>query len=220
MAECKLKEAPEVAEVARKLIEKYHSHLTEARIIYLFRSGRWTSKRKDVFGHAEKAGPKVKYLTDGTDFIITIHADSWPHLPQSAKEALVDHQLCHCSRGDDDKDGEPTWYIEPHSVEDFNAIIRRHGLWAEDLKLFMKAVEDSKVKQTELFSTNNYDYGQSAKATCGRTSFSEEDCPEGCADYAICKREAADDEQECVDDVTEAEVAATVEEDLQPEAEL
>jgi len=207
MAELKLEYAPEVEKVAKKLIQKHHPHLIEANIIYLFRRGTWTSRRKACFGNAEKANPKLKYLTDGTDFIITIHYETWQMLPPSAREALVDHQLCHCSRGDDDKHGNPTWYIEPHTVEDFAAIIRRHGLWAEDLKMIVRALEANKTHQTELFT--EYNYEQSASATCSRAHFDPNDCPEACADYVRCRqtwavnKEVTDHEQEDLGDPTE-----------------
>jgi hypothetical protein len=35
--------------------------------------------------------------------------------------------------------------IAPHDVEEFAAIIRRHGLWKEDVKLFARAVRQCEL---------------------------------------------------------------------------
>lgn len=53
---------------------------------------------------------------------------------QETKDALIDHELQHCCRGEDNNDGEPTWYIQGHDFEDFTTIIRRHGLWTDALR--------------------------------------------------------------------------------------
>lgn len=97
-------DAPEVREIAKDLINTHHSHLYEAKILFLFRNGTWKVNRKTRYGTAEKCSSKVKFLT-GYDFIITINGEIWPYLDQRAKAALVDHELCHCARGDDDNDG-------------------------------------------------------------------------------------------------------------------
>jgi hypothetical protein len=63
------------------------------------------------------------------------------------QEALLDHELQHCSAGTDDA-GNKVWYIQGHDVEDFHAIIRRHGLWSPALKKIETALEMR--NQTEL----------------------------------------------------------------------
>lgn len=146
----------EVEEIARELIQGFHKDLVEANIAYLMRDSKtWTVKRKTCWGSAKKLSSETKFLTDdgdteGYDFIITINASVWKGITQDMKKALVDHELCHCARGDDNKAGEPTWYIDGHTVEDFAAVIRRHGLWSEEIKMIVRAMEDSKVKQEVL----------------------------------------------------------------------
>lgn len=44
-------------------------------------------------------------------------------------------------RSEDDKQGNPVRYIQPHSVEDFPEIISRHGLWTNDLQTLVAAKE-------------------------------------------------------------------------------
>jgi hypothetical protein len=137
------KPAEEVALLAPRLIDANHSHLAEARICYLFRTGKWESKGKVVFGKAEKVSGKWKNLT-GYDFVIIINYEAWSYASDTIRNAGLDHELTHCARGEDDKEGNPKWYIMPHQVEDFSSIIERHGLWNKDLERFFKAGENFK----------------------------------------------------------------------------
>ena len=140
----------ELETIARELIQDHHSHLVEARIKYLFRTGNWEVKKRETWGQAKKVGKEVNYLT-GYDFIITIHRDVWDQLEGKEKRALLDHELQHCSAGSDDA-GNKIWYIQGHDVEDFYAIIKRHGLWSKSLRKM-----DSLLKQTELdFGPNTF----------------------------------------------------------------
>lgn len=148
----KFDKAPEVQLVARDIIEAHHRHLVEAKMLYLFRFGTWKVNRKIRGGSAEKCSGKIKFLT-GADFIITINGECWPHMDTKTQCALVDHELCHCGKGDNDADGNPTWYIEPHTVEDFAAVIRRHGLWGEDIMKIAKAMKDNGEIQLEMFGS-------------------------------------------------------------------
>lgn len=136
----------EVIALAKKLIEDHHGHLVEANIKYLFRTGNWEVKKRDTWGQAKKVGKEVNFLT-GYDYIILLHQDVWEQLQPEHKEALLDHELQHCSAGTDDA-GNKIWYIQGHDVEDFHAIIRRHGLWSPALKKIETALEMR--NQTEL----------------------------------------------------------------------
>nr|WP_092074972.1 putative metallopeptidase [Dendrosporobacter quercicolus]NSL49600.1 hypothetical protein [Dendrosporobacter quercicolus DSM 1736]SDN24400.1 hypothetical protein SAMN04488502_11556 [Dendrosporobacter quercicolus] len=133
----------ELKEIARELIEETHSHLIEADIKYLFRTGNWEVKKRETWGQAKKVGKEVNFLT-GYDFIIIIHRDVWDQLNGKEKHALLDHELQHCSAGTDDA-GNKVWYIQGHDVEDFYAIIRRHGLWSKALRKM-----ETLLNQTEL----------------------------------------------------------------------
>lgn len=135
--ESKFIDAPEVAEIAHDLLEEHHGHLAEARVYYLFRLGPWASKGDVVLGKAYKVSDRDKYL-HGYDFLIVINKDYWPALTEEQRVALVDHELCHCSRGEDTSDGYPKWEIRNHTVEEFVEVIRRHGLWKEDVKRFIE----------------------------------------------------------------------------------
>lgn len=134
--------------MAAKLITEHHSGLAEAKICYLVRTGEWKKKGKDVLGRAEIVSKKHKLLT-GYDFIITISLRAWNTAPdEKFKTALLDHELTHCFK-DEDKEGNPKYSIQEHSVEDFNSIIRRYGLWDQALRLAINAYNEH--KQVSMF---------------------------------------------------------------------
>lgn len=134
-------EASEVEKVALALVNKFHGHLNNAKIKYLFRTGRWVQKNKLVSGTAELAAQKWRYLT-GFDFIIIIHKDRWEESKKRTRVALLDHELCHCAQNGEDKDGNPRWYIEQHAVEEFPGVVSRHGLWTGQLRRLDRASKE------------------------------------------------------------------------------
>ncbi len=133
------KARPEIEEMARKIIAQHHSDLVEAKIEFIEKDGEWNSKGKIKLGSAQKVSDKMKALINAV-FIITINGPVWNQLQKEEKEALLDHELCHCVKVGEDKFGNPKWDINSHDVEEFSAIIRRHGLWKPDLVQFGKNV--------------------------------------------------------------------------------
>ena len=56
--------APDVEDLARELIEEYHSVLRDAKIRYVFRDGTWNKDGKPCPGEAKKMSPLVNALTE------------------------------------------------------------------------------------------------------------------------------------------------------------
>ncbi len=140
-AENKYSDAPEVADIASALISDVtcHHQLAEANIIYLFRSGNWKSKGRTKLGSASKLPEQYQLLT-GYELMVVVNKDTWWALDEKQKFALVDHELCHFCREEDDK-GETKWTIVGHDVEEFSGVIRRHGLWEPGVKAFAKEAQ-------------------------------------------------------------------------------
>lgn len=151
--------ASDVAKVAKPLIEKYHPQLKGVRIIYLFQTQRDKKtgaptmplvKKRPVLGLAKLVTGLNAFLvsgatrTDGDDiqpfFVILITKYAWEKLKQSQREALVDHELCHCGIGGDE--GKLT--LLPHDLDEFNCIVQRHGAWEEGVEAFLNAAMESK----------------------------------------------------------------------------
>jgi|688.fasta_scaffold22898_4 hypothetical protein len=172
MAQAKYFDAPEVADMAQKLIAKYHQHLIDysVRIRYVFVDKTPNSQGKEVWGTCRKISGLNAYLegenVDGEPFfVITISKDIWDVLPPDKRLALVDHELCHAwaeakqqkNESDDDSDMETDnpvkLNIKPHDLEEFSCIVRRHGLWREDIEAFVD--EALKCKNQTQNPTNN-----------------------------------------------------------------
>jgi hypothetical protein len=127
-------EAPDVEALAKQLIEKYHRHLRPARIKYLYREGKWSSNKRTTWAKAYKVSERDNFL-HGYDFLIVVNREVWFTLDQKAREALIDHELSHCGISDNG------WCIWGHDLEDFAAVVRRHGAWSEDVRRYLEAAE-------------------------------------------------------------------------------
>ena len=56
------------------------------------------------------------------------------------REALIEHVLCHIDK-DWDKEGNPKYSLVGHDLEEFSAVVQRHGMWMNDIKSFMLAAQ-------------------------------------------------------------------------------
>lgn len=160
-------DAPEVEAIANELIPKYHQHLLDfnVKIRYLFVSKTPKSGGKEVWGTCRKVSGMNAFLeggakNDGPFFVITMSKDVWELLSEDKRRALTDHELCHASasvkqakdEADADLDAEieqdnpVKLSIKPHDLEEFSDIVRRYGLWREDVQEFVEAALRSKDK--------------------------------------------------------------------------
>jgi predicted metallopeptidase len=157
MAQANYRPAPEVKEIAEDLIQKYHQHLLDfsVKLEYVFVDKTPKSKGREVWGTCRKVSSLNAFLAnaqEGTDpfFVIVISEPIWDILPPSSKVALVDHELCHAwaeASQKEETDGSEDVVklsIRPHDLEEFACIVRRHGLWREDVEAFVKAAEKPK----------------------------------------------------------------------------
>ena len=74
---------------------------------------------------------------------------------------MVDHELCHAwaevkqKKDDSDSDEEletdnPVRLgVKPHDLEEFSCIVRRHGLWRDDIQDFVEAALKAKPKENK-----------------------------------------------------------------------
>jgi len=120
--------SPSVIHVAEELIEKYHPWLKEARIGFVYRDKAQKSKGRLVLARAQTVPAKLQVYLE-YDFLIWVSKEDWEgKLTDAQREALIDHELCHCARDD-----SGAWTIRPHDVQEFWQVIERHGLWSFDL---------------------------------------------------------------------------------------
>ena len=132
------------ATVAEKIIDQYHPHLKGLAIAYTFKvtapkkikpGGR---VKKVTMAKTSKIAESIKpLLARPYEFKIEFDAMIWEELGETPgkREALVDHELCHCGN---DADGV---YLVPHTVEEISEVVTRHGIWKSDLAQFAEAVD-------------------------------------------------------------------------------
>ena len=151
--------AKEVEDIAEVLIPKYHQHLIDFQVKLKYVFTNKTSKKggKEVLGTCRKISGMNAFLSNSEQegepyFVIIISKDVWDVLPPEKREALVDHELCHAgaeASQKEDTDGEEPpvkLSVKPHDLEEFSCIVRRHGLWQDDIKDFVESAQ-KKEKQ-------------------------------------------------------------------------
>lgn len=85
-------QAPEVEDIANKLIEKYHNHLQGFKIIYLFRDKAMKSKGKEVYGKASKVQSILSHDFEGFNKELKRHG-FWASDLQIMKKQLQQMEL-------------------------------------------------------------------------------------------------------------------------------
>lgn len=141
-------DAPDLYALLDEVLEANHGALAEAEAKVALAWVHDTKPDQDghlVWGRAKKVGDLEREFHDH-DFVIVLNAEVWPELPDSGRRALLDHELCHCAVKLDDE-GNPTFRVRKHDVEEFAEIVRRHGLWKNDLEMFVQAALESKKRK-------------------------------------------------------------------------
>lgn len=137
--------------------KEWHEDTREARIALAWvRNVKPDADGHILLGKCVKAGELQKELVEW-DFVILLNKDTWDAKEFSVekKTALIDHEMCHVGSMED-KNGEPrvdakgrrVWRVVSHDIEEFNAIVRRHGCYKSDLERF---AETLMKKQAPLF---------------------------------------------------------------------
>ena len=118
----------------KECIDEYHEELKELSIIVLMRKGDWVSKRKTIWAKIKKATPEEIEICD-CDIILIINDDIWNNITDGQQRAIIDHELSHLTCDD-----YGNFKIVGHDLEEFEHIVRRHGLWNQELVKFKPAM--------------------------------------------------------------------------------
>jgi hypothetical protein len=129
-------EAPEeVVNIAETLIQEHHPDLASADIAFAMKSEKkFKLKSHQIWAQASKIPAKLSAFVN-YDFLIWIQWEIWEKLSDVQKQALIDHELCHCTIDETPK-------IIPHEIEEFSVVIERFGLWRTSLRTMGKAAKD------------------------------------------------------------------------------
>ena len=136
-------EAPDsVLHLAKQIIDEYHPDLESASIAFLYRSEPGNKNGKDILGQAAKFPEKMRPLVDvDYHFLIWLSFPDWNRFTDKQREALLDHELSHCTMVE--RDGEEFPEMRGHDIEEFNHILERYGFWLNSMRPTVKAVEDA-----------------------------------------------------------------------------
>lgn len=99
---------------------------SEVTILYLSSDYEKKSKGKVVCGECEKIPDKYKWSIPA-DFTITIYEPNVVTFTDEQMRILIFHELLHVGIKFTD-DGQESYFIRPHDIEDFRTIIERYGL--------------------------------------------------------------------------------------------
>ena len=139
-------------------MRKHHPELVNASIALAWRTRLKSDKDGHlVLGKCVKASDLQRELVE-YDFVILLNREVWEEdFNDAQKCALMDHELCHVTVAKDedgfskqDERGRPVWRTRKHDIEEFQAIIERHGFYKNDLERF--AEEALKRRKTPLLN--------------------------------------------------------------------
>lgn len=147
--------APELERLARPIIDQHHPHLRNVRIDWFWRDKAGRSNGALRAGYAKRISglaalmgtPGAQDSEDLDYFVIVVAEDLWLMSSEAAHKALVDHELSHCVVEMNDE-GEVRLSLRTHDLEEFSAVLRRHGAWRPDIEHFLSQVD---LEQLEAF---------------------------------------------------------------------
>lgn len=133
-----------------EILHEHHDDLHEARIALAW----CTSWKPDVdgrvtLGKCKKASDLDRELM-AYDFIILLSRAFWEDadVTDAQRRALLDHELCHaavkCDESGEpliDERERPVYRIRKHDIEEFESVVRRHGMYKRDLERFAQAIK-------------------------------------------------------------------------------
>lgn len=137
--------APEVEQIATRLIEILKPELEGFEIRYVMCSENPKKDGREVIGLARKVSGFYAYLAGSPEsfFVIETGEPAYQELNASQKIAFVHHELCHFGITEL---GDLT--LLPHDIEEFNEIAAVHGAYFDRLQIFSDAVEKGNSDKT------------------------------------------------------------------------
>ncbi len=119
---------PEILEAVRDVVRQNHRRLDGVKMAVLTRDKAGQRNGRPVLAYVFLPPASMEaLLAQKVQFVMVIAEDQWERLDAKKREALIDHELCHCAI---DVDGKP--YLRPHDLEEFADVIERHGFWRKD----------------------------------------------------------------------------------------
>jgi hypothetical protein len=132
-----------IKQVAEPLLSMHHQEVAHAKIAYMMKmapeesDGPKMPTRMGKHPAMTKARSLNALMTavTGLDFIIEVDEVYWDVLTLDQQIALIDHELCHLAID------EKGFYLKDHDIEEFCAVIQRHGCWMSNVRAFADVVQ-------------------------------------------------------------------------------
>lgn len=128
-----------------QLVKDHHHELADAKIAVAW----MLDVKPDRDGHLTLG--KCRKATDldrefrEFDFVVLLNSKAWTALEPKQRAALVDHECCHAAVATDksgevmlDERGRKCWRMRKHDIEEFTAVVKRHGIYLGDLAEFVR----------------------------------------------------------------------------------
>lgn len=142
-----------------ELVDAYHEDLKAARFALAWNTS-WKADPdgRVTLGKCKKASDLDKELA-AYDFVIMLRQEFWQdaEVKNEQRRALLDHELCHAAPKLDkygehmeDERGRKVWRTRKHDIEEFAAVVYRHGLWKRDLERMAQAIRHGKQGKLDL----------------------------------------------------------------------
>ena len=121
--------------------KKTHNKVALAYIYVLRGLGAYLARRNDpdFLEKVTDCGPD-EWVPPEESFQIVVWKKAWDELKVEQREALVFHELKHAAI-EFDRDGFPRLTTVGHDIEEFDEVVRRYGVWLEDVESFAQAIE-------------------------------------------------------------------------------
>ncbi len=128
-----------------RIVAEHHEHLIEANIALAWNLS-WSADPDGrlILGKCKKVDDLGRQL-HGFDFVILLNKDAWAEMDTAMRRALLDHELCHAQvkldKNEDivhDENGKIVYRCRKHDLEEFRDIVRRHGMWDDGIRDFVR----------------------------------------------------------------------------------
>ncbi len=134
--------------LVQDLVKKFHQALERAKIIVLGKPKAGKKHGRLVYATAHRVSEAMAVLfkeVAGEDvhYYILVGLDAWEHLDTKHRRIVLDRALCHFAGQDGEK-----WIMRGPDVEEFTAILQRHGAWSPELVIFCKAAQQLDLNLT------------------------------------------------------------------------
>ncbi len=139
MAKKEFIEDESLNELANKVIEEKNlDYLNGVRIKYLLVTPNIS---KTVVGRCIKSSSELKYFSE-TDYIIEFSNDIWEKVDEKTKELVMYHELLHILIVNKE-DGETSFQLAKHDVQDFSQILKHYGIdWFKNFSTQVASIHD------------------------------------------------------------------------------